>query len=744
MKNELYSLYENKSNIEDLLKYIKSIIAKLKQINSHYQFFSKEILTLENIFPILKAFENLEKNTEEDLFSIFNCLEKERNYIENNNKEELINNLGQIQSILIKNLGLESDDYSSLFIYILLNQYKIYPDKEHRKKLIEMICSNNNLIKKSIPILKLVIGYIELEDYQNEEDKDSDFLSTFSKNPDEDNYEILEYIDELENNTLNHTLLFLFECSCENYFFKLKKKYNKEEEIFQEKIFNINSPSFFYFKEAYQSFIKIERNEINNEDSFINLQKLFCIAYLKRYITHYVNMKIDKRYESDGLSIDKDINIINNGINQTNEIKIIKIYMLKLINRKKELNQFPFEEYYLKYLQNFIENYIEDKQQDKDEKQINNSFLFNLKETKLFVNISNQIDNTNNDLKNIEQLIDNFFHLYCNKYLFPFLTDITKNSIDENIKNQWDEIKNKIINIPQNIKEFFDKILTNDFYNKILEKIGISNGTKLDEKKAFILIFALRFIFLSSKNCNNNNLFSSLLKKEKYKNIIENSFLPGIAPQRNSIYKEELKEIEKHLNTKSVKVGAYVCSCGLFYPVEPCGFPTKTTECFNCNQIIGGENHILFRREGHYRIFLDEKARESQLSISYADKDMPNMLLNEYKEYVNKKEEEIGKEKEQKLKLVKKEEFIKIIQNNLIRNMDNLTYRIMNFILYSHIIYSNIISEEDLENLLIEEMSIFNILENDWDSIQEIIKDNNNINNINEFMNIIYYILENK
>ena len=613
MKNELYSLYENKSNIEDLLKYIKSIIAKLKQINSHYQFFSKEILTLENIFPILKAFENLEKNTEEDLFSIFNCLEKERNYIENNNKEELINNLGQIQSILIKNLGLESDDYSSLFIYILLNQYKIYPDKEHRKKLIEMICSNNNLIKKSIPILKLVIGDIELEDYQNEEDKDSDFLSTFSKNPDEDNYEILEYIDELENNTLNHTLLYLFECSCENYFFKLKKKYNKEEEIFQEKIFNINSPSFFYFKEAYQSFIKIERNEINNEDSFINLQKLFCIAYLKRYITHYVNMKIDKRYESDGLSIDKDINIINNGINQTNEIKIIKIYMLKLINRKKEINQFPFEEYYLKYLQNFIENYIEDKQQDEVEKQINNSFLFNLKETKLFVNISNQIENANNDLKNIEQLIDNFFQLYCNKYLFPFLTDITKNSIDENIKNQWNEIKNKIINIPQNIKEFFDKILTNDFHNKILEKIGISNGTKLDEKKALILIFALRFIFLSSKNCNNNNLFSSLLKKEKYKNIIENSFLPGIAPQRNSIYKEELKEIEKHLNTKSVKVGAYVCSCGLFYPVESCGFPTKTTECFNCNQIIGGENHILFRSEGHYRIFfLDEKTRESQ------------------------------------------------------------------------------------------------------------------------------------
>ena len=745
MKAELYSLYEKKSNIEDLLKYIKSIIAKLKQINSHYQFFSKEILTLENIFPILKVFENQEKKSEEDLFIIFNCLEKERNYIKNNNKEELIENLGQIQSILIKNLGVNSDDYSSLFIYILLNQYKIYPDKDHRKNIIEIICSNNNLIKKSIPILKQAIGNIEPDDFQNEEDydNDNDFLSIFIKNPDDNNYEILEYIDGLENNTLNHTLLYLFECSCENYFYKLKKKYNKDEETFKEKILNINSISFLYFKKAYQSFMKIERNEINDEDSFINLLKLLSIAYIKRYINYYINMKINKRVDSDGLSSDKDINISNNEINQANEIKILKIYMLKLINKKKEINQFPFEEYYLKFLDNFIENYIEDKQ-DEDKQQINNSFLFNLKETRLFENIRSQIDNIDNNSKNIDQLIDNFFLLYCNKYLFPFLTDITINIIDENIEKQWNEIKDKIINIPQNIVEFFDRILTNDFYNKVMDKIGIVKGNKLDDKKCFILSFALRFIYLSIKNANNNNLFSSLLKKEKYKNIIENSYLPGIAPQRNSIYKKEFREIEKHLNTKKVKEGAYVCSCGLFYPVEPCGFPTQKSRCFNCNEFIGGEDHILVRREGHYRIFLDEKARNSQLSISYADKDMPNMLLNEYKEYVDKKEEEIGKEKEQKLKLVKKEDFIKIIQNNLIRNMDNLTYRIMNFILYSHIFYSNIIYEENFENLSIEEMSIFNILENDWDRIEEIIKDKNNINNINEFMNIIYYILENK
>ena len=306
-------------------------------------------------------------------------------------------------------------------------------------------------------------------------------------------------------------------------------------------------------------------------------------------------------------------------------------------------------------------------------------------------------------------------------------------------------MKNKLINIPNNLKELFENILSNDFYNKIMTKMNI-NKNKFDEKKTNILLFILRFILLSIK-ANNNNLFSSLLIKSKSTKIIKDSYLPGISSPRNSLFKEQLKAVEKHLKTKKANEGAYVCSCGYFYDVAPCGFPTQISKCFYCNQPTGGENHKLVRREGHYRIFLDIKGRESQLKKGYADKDMPNMLLKEYEEYVDKMENKRINEKEQKLDLIKKEEFVKIIENNLIRNMDNLTYRIINFILYSHIFYANILeilSNEDIKCLLIEDMDLFTILENDWDSIQQLIKDKNNIKDMREFMNIIYHIIENK
>ena len=264
IKEQIYSFCENKKDDrEDYLRYIKSIIYKLKEINSHYQLFSKEILTLQNLYPILKAFEKIEKNNIEDLFQIFKCLENERNYINNNIIEEIIKGLQNIRDILIKNFGENSDEYASLFIYILLNQYKIYQNNEHRKIIIDTVCENNNLIKKSIPILKNIIDFIEPEEKENENSIDY-FMFFFNKNPEDENSNILEQIDEVENNTLNHTLLYLFEINCENYFLKLKKQYNNDD--FNNKILDENSFAFLCLKKCIKTFISIEQNEINSDN----------------------------------------------------------------------------------------------------------------------------------------------------------------------------------------------------------------------------------------------------------------------------------------------------------------------------------------------------------------------------------------------------------------------------------------------------------------------------------------------
>ena len=148
------------------------------------------------------------------------------------------------------------------------------------------------------------------------------------------------------------------------------------------------------------------------------------------------------------------------------------------------------------------------------------------------------------------------------------------------------------------------------------------------------------------------------LNKAKAKKIIKESFLPGIPLCSDSYYSNQFQVVEKHLKTKGVDEGAYVCSCGAFYSIAPCGFPTQIIKCNNCEQKIGGEHHKLFRREGHIRIFLDDKARKNQLGLYYADKEMPNMLLDEYKLFVENKDKNKFKGKEQKSTLICKNDFI--------------------------------------------------------------------------------------
>ena len=66
-----------------------------------------------------------------------------------------------------------------------------------------------------------------------------------------------------------------------------------------------------------------------------------------------------------------------------------------------------------------------------------------------------------------------------------------------------------------------------------------------------------------------------------------------------------LPDIESNLNKLAKNVGCYVCSCGNYYPIPPCGFPTEESFCYVCHEKIGGLNHKLVKREGHMRIYKD-------------------------------------------------------------------------------------------------------------------------------------------
>ena len=447
------------------------------------------------------------------------------------------------------------------------------------------------------------------------------------------------------------------------------------------------------------------------------------------------------------MKTDRDLNFENNEDNQPNEIKLVKIYMLKLINYKGlDIYQYPLEEKSLDFLKGFIENYIEDKQNGDQNEAENNKkqkddCIFNLRQGYLDLKMDKQIDHVKNGEQDFNNLIENFYSLIANQYIPNYLTEQNEIKIDEDNIRVWKNIQESNFEISPEIKLFFENLLSKDFYNKLKSKLP--DNYEFRDEKLNIILFILKFVLISIKN-NKNNFYSSLLNKEKAQKILKESYLPGIPLSVNSNFAKELKNIEIHLNEKAVREGAYVCSCGTFYNVRPCGFPTQISKCINCGEKIGGENHILVRREGHMRIFLNDDARKSQLELSYADKKMPNMLLNEYKIFVENKEKEFII-KEQDSTLIGKKEFCILNQNLKNRSINDLTFRALNFILYSHIFYSNItgiLSDEEIKSLKIDEMSIFNILEEDYKIIQELIKDYNNIKDIKEFMNILYYAIE--
>ena len=492
-----------------------------------------------------------------------------------------------------------------------------------------------------------------------------------------------------------------------------------------------------------------------NNDPYVIINK----AYISYKISHWGNIEVNQQFnienigaklegefDTDGLKNDKILNFENNEDNQPNEIKLVKIYMLKLINQKGlDVYQYPLGEKHLKFLSEFRENYREDKEnvdekeQEKDKHK--DDCIFNLRTGYLDLKLDKQIDSVKNDGKGLNNLIENFYSLLANQYIPKYLTEEKDIKIDEDNITIWKNIQEGNFEISSEIKTFYENLLSPGFYIKLKSKLPKEQG--LNDEKINIILFVLKFILISMKN-NKNNFYSSLLNKNKAIKILKDSFLPGIPLALNSNYAKYLKDIEMHLKTKKTSEGCYVCSCGTFYTVNPCGFPTEISKCVNCGEKIGGENHKLFRREGHIRIFLNEKARESQLSLGYADKEMPNMLLDEYKLFVGGKEKEINV-KEQDSFLINKNDFINLKQNLMNRKIDDLTFRVLNFILYAHIFYSNIIgiiTDEEIKNISIDEMSIFNILEEDFKITQTLIKAYNEIKDIKEFMNIVYYVLE--
>ena len=141
----------------------------------------------------------------------------------------------------------------------------------------------------------------------------------------------------------------------------------------------------------------------------------------------------------------------------------------------------------------------------------------------------------------------------------------------------------------------------------------------------------------------------------------------------------------------------------MYYQIDPCGFPTESFNCLYCKKLIGGEPklpeekgyHKMILREGHYRIFknFEEKKLEFE-RFNDTDELIPNKLLSEYKKEVI---DPLLKKKYETPKNQKIDKITFIQKNKIIRNLSQIGYRLLNFIFYSHLYFSDCLGYINLE-----------------------------------------------
>ena len=245
---------------------------------------------------------------------------------------------------------------------------------------------------------------------------------------------------------------------------------------------------------------------------------------------------------------------------------------------------------------------------------------------------------------------------------------------------------------------------------------------------------------------NKQNFYSCLLSFNCFKTLSE-SYIPGKTLSHDN-FKDSYEIIKENLLKEPLNYGAYLCSCGYHYSVGNCTFPTVISKCPICGEDIGGTNHILVRRPGHMRIFLNDETRKSKFSPSYADKTMPNMLLDDFYNNIVLKSSTGGlRYIDRKVAIgCNKKEFLK---RERIRGLSQISYRVANFVLFSHLFIArvmNYIDNEKLNYFIVKDMSIFEALEADWDILKELLMEKK-IKDVQIFFNAlypnIYYIIDN-
>ena len=751
------SLLESNNNVE-----INQYCYILKEINNILQTLNKDLnISLNEMYIIDELIEIIELQKIKKNIDI-NKIETIRKYLRDNaliiqndqpdKMSDLIINFQNIYDVLIsKEIHKEEDEnyknkYYDTLRYIFSKEITKIIDANYRSKILEKLISEKEIIKKSNDIFQILLKqYIKtgkddfpknLENIQKGKDEIIKLIENNLTDSQEDNYF-----------ALSETLLYFFEKNSLMYL--NNALYDEKKPVLLEKEPLELLEKCIEFLDKYL----FSPNKLDKHGPKIkHITKLFCLGYIKTYCTTFINMfdDINPKFKEP----EKIIESINK-----NDLKkrMIKLYIYKILynQNQKQIDVFLNKDCKKKYK---LEKYKDFKDFIKftDEEQIN--YGFETLDNDNYENIYKTIEKykkddfkkkINKEEINAEELcIDNFYTASINLILSnlkkkEFEKSEIYNNFYKNIcKPLFEEREEEKKEEEEEEKEKISTVIQFLFNPNKYEKI--KETYKINEKNIDSLLYGYRYCLNELSNEKVDSIYSTLYEKENIGYLSDKCY-PG-SDAKDIPYYELYSKIRNHFK-KNPNEGCYVCLCNKgFYQLVPSGFPgykESNITCPNCKKNIGAiytENEFnkkceIVKRENYCRIFKDEEEidelknnkdkREKLEEIYY-------ITLDEFKEkYIQK----LFKN-DKGLPIIDQNHFKK--DNKIIRNLSQVSYRLLNYILYSHLFFARLFTtSKKFDSYLPKEMNWGETLNECWILLKNELS-KIGINSIEMFMNFTF------
>ena len=683
-KNKFYEYFHS----------FKSIEANLQKFNKKYYLYSREIYNIRSIIKIEESYKYNHEQFENNYEKIMNNLLQQSIYLYDNNYNNLYDFILNLNKIFDETFTDKNDEYINLLFFIFRQQYNTIFNEEIKIKLIEDFFKNPLLILKCKLFLSETLKNMKPEIYKEQKNNkitEENLINNFMNF--NENKKLLKYnnliniYNNIESKEFNELLLFTFETQCQSYFNSIlnnnKNKYTKK--CCTELLLKI---SLEYLKKA----IKYLYEHTNNNDN--NLLKLYAIAYLKSFCYFYVEINYN---HFDKCNFDK-INEVFNDESQNNKLirNMRNIYIWRLYFKKfenfEQFQDFNFETKNVTIFNELLNKLVAEKEGNKSKYIFKESFITkecfeNYKKISpifQFIKIDNNI---NLDLSEIVQDFDTFYCSLVNK-IVSYLYGNNKNLIYEKMTNIYKLTHDKI-NFENEGKILYRYLMNQELLeNNILKKIS---NTPLKQEEFEILLYSFRFIL--NIQLNPNKCFYKDILKNNANQFINNNYIPGSFPLTNNFIKSYY-DLEIKFQ-KREELGYYICKdCGFLYQVLPCTYPT--IERIDPNgHVIGGRDHYLSKKD--IRVFPDINELNKYnngYSSSYVAKTLEQYKIEYVDQYISKKEKGIMKD-------YRLNDFE---SKNSARGLNLITYRFLNYILYSFLMGSyilNNLNDKEIENYLL-------------------------------------------